>query len=192
MSLGAILGGAASGFAQAWLQNSWDRSNAAEAHDWSVEDAAENRRFQERMANTAHQREVADLRAAGLNPILSGTGGAGANTPSGGMPSVSKANAPEVKSFASAMEAKINSAQVNLLKAQEDRENSATSLNRAQERKTKREADILGPKATILDKLNEMVQSGVRSVEKQVKGQSDSEAIKLHNSRVKNPVRMKP
>ena len=34
--------------------------------------------FQERMARNAHQYEIEDLRKAGLNPILSATGGSGA------------------------------------------------------------------------------------------------------------------
>lgn len=40
------------------------------------------------LANTAHQREVRDLRDAGLNPILSATGGNGAATPSLQAPSL--------------------------------------------------------------------------------------------------------
>lgn len=45
-------------------------------------EAGRNRIMQAQMSNTAHQREIIDLKAAGLNPILSATRG-GASTPMG-------------------------------------------------------------------------------------------------------------
>lgn len=47
------------------------------------QNAREQRSWEEQMSNTAHRREMKDLIAAGLNPVLTATGGQGATTPSG-------------------------------------------------------------------------------------------------------------
>lgn len=67
----------------------------ASANESNLNSAREQMEFQERMSNTAHQRETQDLIKAGLNPILSANGGA--STPGGAMANFQnvKANTPE-------------------------------------------------------------------------------------------------
>lgn len=60
-----------------WQQNMWQQTSA-----FNAAEAQKNRDWQEQMSNTAYQRAMADMRAAGLNPILAYTQG-GASTPGG-------------------------------------------------------------------------------------------------------------
>ena len=77
----------------------------------SYRNAQTNRAFQQRMSSTAYQRAMADMKAAGLNPILAGKVG-GASTPQGsavniGNPGLAYAQGMQMGSSAKQMDTQV-------------------------------------------------------------------------------------
>lgn len=113
------------------------RKGAKDANQASAAMAREQMAFQERMSNTAHQREVEDLMKAGLNPILSGTGGAGSSTPAGASSTFENEDA----GFAGLSQATASAFAVRNMRQELLNAQKTWQLLEAQRRKTSNEAD---------------------------------------------------
>lgn len=95
---------------QAQIQRDWQVQQNAKAMRFNASEAQKNRDWQQMMSNTAHQREIKDLQAAGLNPVLSAMGGNGAAVTSGATASGVSSSGAKGDTDTS-----LNSALVNLL-----------------------------------------------------------------------------
>lgn len=116
------------------IGNIFSAKSAKKTNEANQEQAQNQMDFQERMSNTSHQREVADLKAAGLNPILSAHGGA--STPGGAMATMQNPYADLPNNINSAMQTTMQMAQFKqnlaVAQSQEKLNNAAASHQQAQ------------------------------------------------------------
>lgn len=104
----------------------------AQMMQFNAQQAQMQRDWQEKMSNTAYQRGMADMQAAGLNPILAANLG-GASTPGGGAASVSLGNAGAgmQEGLSAVGQAIGHSAQMKASLTQAEKDKTAAELNQA-------------------------------------------------------------
>lgn len=142
-----------------------------EANQRNDEQARRQMGFQQYNADTVHQREVADLKAAGLNPILSGTGGSGAPAPQGASATMNppQINMPDFLSYGVSLRQLEQQQQKIDIDAKLADASIAKNLTDQQYTKMQTELSKRGmPRAVIEGEASELLRKGLRYLRNQV------------------------
>lgn len=136
MALAAPLISGIAGLGSTLLGGFLGRKGAQDQNIASAQQAQKQMDFQERMSNTARQREVEDLKKAGLNPMLAHM--SGASSPSGAAAPVANVEAAGISGAVAARTTEQDrartAAQLQDIFASVDQKAAQTELTRAQAR----------------------------------------------------------
>ncbi|WNK13485.1 MAG: DNA pilot protein [Microvirus sp.] len=162
---------------QASIGRDFSSAQQLQAEQFNQREAETNRQYQTYMSDTAYERSMASMKAAGLNPILAYQQG-GASTPSGGQASVGAVSGPSASSgaasgpsasgssasspsppgvqsyanvFSSALEAMKAKPQIESLKAVADNQRDQNEGIRADNLNKEKQQDILNAQERNID-----------------------------------------
>lgn len=144
--------------------NRTNRQIATDASVYSDRMADKQMAFQERMANTQHQRARADLEAAGFNPLLGMTGAAAPGGASGSAHTTQVQNELE-RGIASALEARSMELAVNKQKEEVKNLKTHNKNIKADTRKKNMERKVMSkqlPKADVINDLYDIVKPYIK------------------------------